>query len=61
MMDRVTKQMFVVQYSQCNIEKWKEWPKKALVEAIMSELSIKRIGERAFVRVSVLGRGGILF
>lgn len=32
-------------YSHYKTEKWKEWPKKALVEEILSKLSIKR-GER---------------
>lgn len=58
------KQIFVVQCSHCNIEKWKEGPKKALLEKLMSELNIKGSekekieGKREKVRETGMGLEG---
>lgn len=50
------KQIFVVQCSHYNIEKWKEWPKKALLEELMSELSIKG-SEKEKIEIRETGDG----
>lgn len=58
MMDGIT---FVVQCSHFNIEKWKEGPKKALLEKLMSELNLlkdqrkRKLREKEKVRETGMG------